>query len=115
MPNHSKKQHTADNNAITLAARTHSSFLRLTIRPLSRAHFWTALAMSALALFSFSPDLTVFFASNSSPGLFTFSAIPTLRLTGIYRFPFATFRPGRGLSSARHLPVVSSIILRSAR
>ena len=64
---HRKKPHTANSNAITLAVRTHSSFLRLTIRPLSKAHFSTALAMSVLALFSFSPDLTVFFASNSSP------------------------------------------------
>ena len=71
MPNHRKKQHTAINIAITLAVRTHSSFLRLTSRPPSKAHFCTALAMSVLALFSFSPDLTDFFASNSSPGLFT--------------------------------------------
>ena len=74
MPNHRRKQHTASTNAIKLATRTHSSFLRLTIRPPSKAHFLTALAISVLALLSFSPDLTVFFASNSSPGLFTFSA-----------------------------------------
>ena len=38
--------------------------------------------MSVLALLSFSPDLTVFLASNSVPGFITFSAEPTATLTG---------------------------------
>ncbi len=69
-------------NATALAARTQSSLFRLTIRPPSTAHVSTALVMSVLALLSFSPDLTVFFASNSLPGLITFSREPTALLAG---------------------------------
>ena len=75
-------------NATTLAVRTHSSLRRLTIRPPSNAHFCTALAISVLALLSFSPDLTVFFASNSVPGRITLSAIPTAAAHRVYLDPF---------------------------
>ena len=98
-------------NATALAARTQSSFLRLTIRPPSTAHFSTALVMSVLALLSFSPDLTVFLASNSLPGLITFSAEPTAMLTG----STSAHRPGSPMPADGPLLVVDLLQLTSSR
>ena len=77
-----KKPQSMSRNATALAARSHSSFLRATSRPSSRAHVCTAFVMSSLALLSFCPDVAVFFAVNSLPEFISFNRDATARLTG---------------------------------
>src|SRR3954470_18392958 len=111
---HRKKPHSISRNATALAARTHISFLRLTIRPSSNAHFLTAAAMSVLALLSFWPDLTAFLASNTDPGFITLSADPTATLTGSMSAQ-APAAPVPRMFHCLSLTCLKSISLRSAR
>ncbi|CAA0133011.1 Uncharacterised protein [Mycolicibacterium vanbaalenii] len=79
---HRKHAQIIRTKATALATRTQSSLLRLTISRLVVAHLPAALFMSTLALLSLSPDLTVFFAWNTDPGVVTLSRLATAMLTG---------------------------------